>query len=299
MKISSQTLWFETRRKCGVGFIHTQLASSHTNAPQKLASSSSTVGFISRDFHTLISQQHSQTNPCGLYMLFLTSKSRCIQKISSVDALLTTQNVLSWSGRFGGGHTGWSQLQLASSVSPLWLIIEHKCIHSSLKHYWFVQYWYLFCSHVQSCLFSGSKIISVLCSGCDKKPWPAFLSEVMTYGMDGLVQDCSISSALAVEIWQYCTKPLICIYYYVFQNKNQFAIVMLNYSLTHWCLRLLSWIVISKLISRTDFLCISCEIALGLMRLDSTVNTGSGNGWVLSDNRPLPESMLTQFYVTI
>ena len=27
---------------------------------------------------------------------------------------------MSWSGRFGGGHTGWSQLQLASSVSPLW-----------------------------------------------------------------------------------------------------------------------------------------------------------------------------------
>ena len=41
-------------------------------------------------------------------------------KISSEDALLTTQNVLPWSGRFGGGHTGWSQQQLASSVSPLW-----------------------------------------------------------------------------------------------------------------------------------------------------------------------------------
>ena len=26
------------------------------------------------------------------------------------------QNVLSWSGRFGGGHTGWSQLQLASTA---------------------------------------------------------------------------------------------------------------------------------------------------------------------------------------
>ena len=43
------------------------------------------------------------------------------KKISSVDALLITQNVLSWSGRFGGGHIGWSQLQLASSVSPLWI----------------------------------------------------------------------------------------------------------------------------------------------------------------------------------
>ena len=119
MTISSQTLCFEARRKCGVGFIHTQLASSHANAPQKLASSSSTVGFITRDFHALISRQPSQTNRHGLHTLFQTSKSRCMQKLSSVDALLTTQNVLCWSGRFGGGHTGWSQLQLASSVSPL------------------------------------------------------------------------------------------------------------------------------------------------------------------------------------
>ena len=122
MTISSQTICFEARCKCGVGFIHTQLASSYANAPQQLASSRSTVGFITRDFHALISRQHSQTNRHGLYTLFLTSKSRCMQKISSVDALFTTQNVLSRSGRFGGGHTGWSQLQLASSVSPLWCI---------------------------------------------------------------------------------------------------------------------------------------------------------------------------------
>ena len=95
--------------------------SSYANAPQQLASSRSTVGFITRDFHALISRQHSQTNRHGLYTLFLTSKYRCMQKISSVDALLTTQNVLSRSGRFGGGHTGWSQLQLASSVSPPWI----------------------------------------------------------------------------------------------------------------------------------------------------------------------------------
>ena len=120
MTISSQTICFEARCKCGVGFIHTQLASSYANAPQQLASSRSRVGFITRDFHALISRQHSQTNRRGLYTLFLTSKSRCMQKISSVDALLSTQNVLSRSGRFGGGHTGWSQLQLASSVSPLW-----------------------------------------------------------------------------------------------------------------------------------------------------------------------------------
>ena len=115
-----QTLCFEARRKCRVRFIHTQLTSSYANAPQQLASSPSTVGFITRDFHALISRQYSQTNRRGLHTLFLASKSRCMQKISSVDALLTAQNVLSWSGRFGGGHTGWSQLQLASSVSPLW-----------------------------------------------------------------------------------------------------------------------------------------------------------------------------------
>ena len=114
------TLCFEARRKCEVGFIHNQLASSYANVPQQLASSPSTVGFITRDFHALISRQHSQTNRRSLHTLFLTSKSQCMQKIRSVDALLTTQNVLSWSGRFGGGHTGWSQLQLASSVSPLW-----------------------------------------------------------------------------------------------------------------------------------------------------------------------------------
>ena len=135
MTLSSQTICFEARCKCGVGFIHTQLASSYANAPQQLASSRSTVGFITRDFHALISRQHSQTNRHGLYTLFLTSKSRCMQKISSVDALLTTQNVMSRSGRFGGGHTGWSQLQLASSVSPLWYCIQlHATEHFDNKH---------------------------------------------------------------------------------------------------------------------------------------------------------------------
>ena len=79
MTISSQTLCFEARRKCGVGFIHTQLASSYANAPQQLASSPSTVGFISNDFHTLISRQYSQNIRRGLHTLFLTSKSRCMQ----------------------------------------------------------------------------------------------------------------------------------------------------------------------------------------------------------------------------
>ena len=95
MTISSQVPCFEARRKCGVGFIRTQLASSDANVPQQLASSPSTVGLIKRDFHELISRQHSQTNRRGLHTLFLASKSRCMQKISPVDALLTTQNVLS------------------------------------------------------------------------------------------------------------------------------------------------------------------------------------------------------------
>ena len=84
----------------------------------------SEVGFIPKyswlHHPRFSSLQHSQTNRRGLYTLLLTSKYRCMQNISPVDALLTTQNVLSLSGRFGGGHTGWSQLQLASSVSPLW-----------------------------------------------------------------------------------------------------------------------------------------------------------------------------------
>ena len=134
------TLCFEARRKCEVGFIHNQLASSYANVPQQLASSPSTVGFITRDFHALISRQHSQTNRRSLHTLFLTSKSQCMQKIRSVDALLTTQNVLSWSGRFGGGHTGWSQLQLASSVSPLCSQRQLKKTsngrRSQLNQYW-------------------------------------------------------------------------------------------------------------------------------------------------------------------
>ena len=79
-----QTPCFEARRKCGVGFIHTQLASSYANAPQKLASSPSTVGFITRDFQPLISLRHSQTNIWGLYTQFLTPKTPCMQKKSAL-----------------------------------------------------------------------------------------------------------------------------------------------------------------------------------------------------------------------
>ena len=57
-----------------------QLASSLYSVGFILPGSRSTVGFITRDFHALISQQHSQTNRRGLYTLFLASKSRCMQK---------------------------------------------------------------------------------------------------------------------------------------------------------------------------------------------------------------------------
>ena len=90
-------------------------------------SSPSTVGFITHGFHALISRQHSQTNRRGLYTLFLTSKTRCMQAISSVDALRTTQNVLCWSGRFGGGHTGWSQLQIIK-LRPLQEILQANLV---------------------------------------------------------------------------------------------------------------------------------------------------------------------------
>ena len=96
MTISSQTPCLEACRKCGVGFIHTQLASSHANVPQKLASSPSTVGFITRYFHALISRQHSQTNQRSLYTLFLASKSWCMQKnqLSRCPTYHTKRDVL-------------------------------------------------------------------------------------------------------------------------------------------------------------------------------------------------------------
>ena len=178
MTISSQKLCFEARRKCGIGFIHTQLASSYANALQQLASSPSTGGCIKRDFYELISRQYSRINRRGLHTLFLTSKFRCMQKISSIDALLTAQNVLSWSGRFGGGHTGRRQLQLASSVSPLW--ISRVCPANALPRV-FVVVWELSpvvtfsdCSDVimgamVSQITSVSNVYSAGCSGADKK----------------------------------------------------------------------------------------------------------------------------------
>ena len=51
----------------------TQSASSLHSIGIILPRSWSTVDFVTRDFHSLISRQHSQTNRCSLYTLFLTS----------------------------------------------------------------------------------------------------------------------------------------------------------------------------------------------------------------------------------
>ena len=125
MTINSQTLRFEARRISGVGVIHTQLASSYANAPQELASSPSTVGFITHDFHALISQQHSQTNRRGLYALFLTSKSRCMQKISSVDALLTTKKCCP--------DPVASAVAISDEANCSWLHQSHHCDYLAIR----------------------------------------------------------------------------------------------------------------------------------------------------------------------
>ena len=58
-----------------VGFVHTQLASSYKNAARQLASSPSKLDFITRNFHPLISLEHSQSNRCGLYTLSVHAKN--------------------------------------------------------------------------------------------------------------------------------------------------------------------------------------------------------------------------------
>ena len=68
------------------------------------------MGFITRYFHPITAWQRSQTNRCGLYTLFLISKTLCMQRINFVYVLLTIQIALPRSLRFGGGHIGWSQL---------------------------------------------------------------------------------------------------------------------------------------------------------------------------------------------
>ena len=84
--------------------------------------STGTVDFITRDFHKLKSRQHSQTNRCSLHTLSLTWKTRCYQRISFVDVLLTTQIFLPRRGRFGG-HTGWSKVQLTMNKIIMMIMI--------------------------------------------------------------------------------------------------------------------------------------------------------------------------------
>ena len=68
--------------------------------------------------------------------------------------------------------------------------------------------------------------------------------------------------------------------------------------LTHWPMWDASVItlIIFILISRINVLHISCEVFLRHRTNDWLVNVGSGNGFVPSDSRLLPEPMLTKFY---
>ena len=111
MTISSQTLCFEAHCKCEVGFIHTQLASSHAKAPQKLASSPSTVGFIARDFHVLISRQRSQTD---IKISVYAKHQLC---------------------RFPTYHTKRAVLAIPDEANFSWLHQSHHCEHGDqYKH---------------------------------------------------------------------------------------------------------------------------------------------------------------------
>ena len=59
------------------------------------------------------------------------------------------------------------------------------------------------------------------------------------------------------------------------------------------------WYLIFQISFVTYVWDISCEFAFRSMSLGRTDDTGSGNGLVPSGNRPLPEPMLTQIFVTI
>ena len=97
-----------------------QLAPSPYSVGFILPRSRSTIGFTIREFHTLISRQRALSSWMRVVHVVPNMETLCIQRISSVNVLHNTQIVPSQSGRFGGDHIGWSQLQLASSVSPLW-----------------------------------------------------------------------------------------------------------------------------------------------------------------------------------
>ena len=47
-------------------------------------------------------------------------------------------------------------------------------------------------------------------------PWLLLCQFFRSYGIDSLVQDCSNTSALAMELLQSCTKPSMYIYIYIY-----------------------------------------------------------------------------------
>ena len=64
---------------------------------------------------------------------------------------------------------------------------------------------------LQACTKPSMCITSTISSHLLKNTNFWFLAHWCEHYMDGLVQDCSNSSALAMELLQACTKPLICI----------------------------------------------------------------------------------------
>ena len=87
----------------------------------------------------------------------------------------------------------------------------------------------------QPCVFSECQI-------GDKpvKPLPEqIMTEICKFCIDGLVQDCSISIANALEILQSCTKP------FIWHHRPQWVkwvskhlILLTNQMFVHWCTRL-------------------------------------------------------------
>ena len=57
--------------------------------------------------------------------------------------------------------------------------------------------------------------------------------------------------------------------------------------------------IIFKSITQISSWCTGCEIALGCMPQNLTVNIGSGNGLVPLGNKPSPEPMLTLVYAAV
>ena len=92
----------------------------------------------------------------------------------------------------------------------------HTCTYGYLlmqtfRHVWNCDYMYLFVHHVHACVCFIAKC--VLHFSFQNSIHHCYIGKSTEQGtmahIDVLVQDCSISSALAMEILQFCTKPSI------------------------------------------------------------------------------------------